>query len=368
MAFPAINKNNIMKEQQAKNKTHDLSELTSLTTVIDFISSNISLPKNVANNLKNWSNTKHWLKNPDIVPEEKKNTYNITYSNTFSMNDEDLLKLGLYSRRGDRSPSKKVRNLLLGWLSEQLIQILLKDNPQVKNIRLSGVDAQRILQLSRTPTDPDIEIILKNGKTIFVEVGCIGKETNDRKIRLKYNKVLQNEKRFFSLKSQWENYYLKPTIYISIDMISKNEKAYIIEGVDFYGKKFPYQFGGWENQLVLEYDIVNNRVNLEQLKTLNLVNFEKEVSQEILHRHPSMKIFTEKYGNIQILKEETTRNKLKKFATKALSISQKLEESRKRKILERNELENKIRDLELHNIDDTTKKIINILKLYSNLA
>lgn len=356
-----------MKTNHDKNEMKDLSELNSLSEVINIISSNISLPINISSHLKKWSKTKHWLKKPETISAKERKNYYMTYSDTFSMNDEDLLELDLYSRRGDRTPSKKVRNLLLGWLSEQLILILLRENPQVKKIGLSGVDAQRILQLARTPTDPDLEVYLKNGKIIYIEVGCIGKKTSDGKIRLKYNKVLQNERRFFSLKSDWEKYYLKPTIYISIDMISKNENAFIIEGVDFYGKKFPYQFGGWENQLVLEYDTVNNRINLDLLKKINLSKLGNEITQEILYRHPIMKIFIKKFGSIQIYKKKAIKKQLERFANKILSISQKLEESRKRKILETNELQNQINELELHNLNDSTREIINILRKLSNI-
>jgi len=356
-----------MISNDSSENIEELSELSSLPEAIKIIKSNISLPKTLAKKLLEWSNIKHWLKQPKEIGLKYKEKYFVPYSKTFSLNDSELIALELYSRRGDRTPSTKVRNLILGWLSEQLILIVLNENPFVQRIGFSGVDSQRILQLTRTPTDPDIEVALTNGKVLFIEVGCISKKTPEGKIRIKYNKVLQNEKRFFGRRKSWDKYFLKPTIYISIDMISKTPKAFIIEGVDFYGKKFPYQFPGWENQLVMEFDTINHRIDLDKLKNLNLIKLRDETFNEIIYRHPVMNKFIEKFGNFQDIKDELERKKLEKFANKILNLSQKFEEARKRKILERKEIMDDIKELEKLNLNNETKEIINYLKKFINI-
>lgn len=337
----------------------ELSSYSALETVIKIISDNIFLPSDIRHHLMKWGRTKHWLRIP--TPEEnKRSLYHQSFRKTFAMSDEEIVKRGVGTRQGDRSPSIKTRNLIIGWCAEEIVTCLLKKHIQVKSIELIGADSERVLVLTYTPTDPDLMLNLSNGKKLMVETVSISKETSDNKVRIKYNKIKQNEKRFFSLKQDWRDYYLVPTIYISVDMVSRNPSPFILGGEDFCGKKTPYPFGGWENQLVLEFDTINQRLNYRAIQGLNLISMQKRITNRVLSNNPYMAMLVKHYGNIHLVEDRKKKNQLKKFTALVARLSTKLDELNKKISYEKSDLKRIFEDMKSFEIDEIVlKKIIN---------
>jgi len=157
----------------------DLSELDTLDEVIELVSKNMNLPKEMEKHLKRWANTPHFLK--EGVRSTFKRTFEIKSSNPLVSE----LKLG--QRVGERTKLKKIKNLIIGWLAEEIASEVIRNNKYVKTIEPSGIDVERIVEIRMNPTDPDYRIQLKNDKVLFLEVASIGKH-GDGVIRLKYNK------------------------------------------------------------------------------------------------------------------------------------------------------------------------------------
>lgn len=335
----------------------ELSSYDSLKAVIERISDSMSLPSGVTRYLMEWSEQKHWLTTPSRDEKEDSINYQ-SFEETFTMSDEDIIKRGVGTRQGDRTPSIKTRNLIIGWCAEEIIFYLLRKNPQINLVELIGTDRKRVLVLNYTPTDPDLMLELKIGKKLMVEVVSISKETSDNKVRIKYNKIKQNEKRFFSLKKSWIEYFLVPTIYIAVDMVSYNQASFILGGEDFYGNNNPYPFGGWENQLVVEFDTINKRLNCDSIQKLDLRDLQEKISKLILSNNPYMDLLVKKYGNFHYISDTRLRNELKKFTTLVAKFSMKVDEFRKKISYEESEFKDIISNLNSIEIDKTIQRKI----------
>lgn len=284
-----------------KNSVTDLTKLSTLDEVIKIISINMKLPSRVVAYLKEWCHTTHMLKQG--VPS--------TFKETFEMppNAPILAELKLGQRIGERSKLQKVKNLIIGWLAEEIAYQILKDNIYVGEIKAFGVDAQKTVELYKTPTDPDYKVRLKNGKILFIEVVSIGK-VGDGVIRMKYNKVKRNLMKYFGLlggeSTHWREYFLNPCAYLCLDLISADAGNFILEGADFYTKQIPVIYAGWENQEVVVFD-QRKRCNLSELLQLDLQSFRDEIVNELKREFRRLHEIVQITGNPMLISEQERR-------------------------------------------------------------
>jgi hypothetical protein len=253
----------------------DLTELNTFDEVIEFVSGNMNLPKEMEKNLKKWANSSHFLK--EGVRSTFKKTFEMKPSNAL------LSELRLGQRVGERTKLKKIKNLIIGWLAEEIASEVFRNNKYVKSIEPSGIDVDRTVEIRINPTDPDYRIQLKNGRVLFLEVASIGKH-GDGVIRLKYNKVQRNLMRFFGLtrghSAHWIEHFLNPCAYLCTDLISKNTGNFIIEGSSFYVNQSPTPYEGWENQEVVVFD-AQNRLTLNGLMNLDLQSLRERIVKDV---------------------------------------------------------------------------------------
>ena len=254
----------------------DLTELDTFDEVIKLTSKNLKLPRNVVKHLEKWANSPHLL---------KKNIRS-TFKRTFEMKPDNplLSELRLGQRVGERTKLKKVKNLIIGWLAEEVALEVLRNNKYVETIEPSGIDIERTVEIKMTLTDPDYRIKLRNASLLFLEVASIGK-IGDGIIRLKYNKVKRNLMKFFGLSKgrsvHWREHFFNPCAYLCVDLISDNMgKNFIIEGPDFYINQFPTPYEGWENQEVVVFD-ARKRLNLNELRNLDMRTLLKKMITDI---------------------------------------------------------------------------------------
>ena len=256
-----------------------------------------------------------------------------TFKETFemSLNDPILAELKLGQRVGERSKLQKVRNLIIGWLAEEIAHQALKDNVYVKEIEPSGVDIQRTVELYRTPTDPDYRVQLKNGKILFVEVVSIGK-VGDGIIRLKYNKVKRNLMKYFGLSKgksvHWQEHFLNPCVYLCLDLISADAGNFILEGADFYTRQVPVRYAGWENQEVVVFD-QQKRCSLPELLELNLEEIRENIVSELKREFSRLHEAATIIGN-PLLMPGDKRRRLLKFFRELFELDHKLSIKRRR--------------------------------------
>jgi hypothetical protein len=261
----------------------ELSKLSTFNDVISYLAESQIIDDNLKLHIKKWGSHKHWLKSPKS-PLNKSLDYQ-SIAKTFSMTDDELIRRNIFTRQGDRSPSTKVKNLILGWLAEEIVAFYLSLNINISSVHFVGIDKKRVVAISSTPTDPDLLVELANGKKILVEVVSISKNAGDGNVRIKYNKIQQNVRRFFALKKTWNKYFGIPTVYIAVDMINPSSMPLILGATDFYGDSIPYPFGGWENQLVINFDIISGRFAYDDLKNMDLIKLMNDTSLSILKKN-----------------------------------------------------------------------------------
>lgn len=312
-----------MRSMTYNRNITDLTRLATLDEVIDVISKNMKLPQKIVKHLKEWCYSPHLLKQG--VPSTFKETFEM------SLNDPILAELKLGQRVGERSKLQKVRNLIIGWLAEEIAHQALKDNVYVKEIEPSGVDIQRTVELYRTPTDPDYRVQLKNGKILFVEVVSIGK-VGDGIIRLKYNKVKRNLMKYFGLSKgksvHWQEHFLNPCVYLCLDLISADTGNFILEGADFYTRQVPVRYAGWENQEVVVFD-QQKRCSLPELLELNLEEIRENIVSELKREFSRLHEAATIIGN-PLLMPGDKRRRLLKFFRELFELDHKLSIKRRR--------------------------------------
>jgi len=267
----------------------DLTETSTLKEVIETVSKNLNLPNPIVKHLEKWGSSKHLLKEGVTS----------TFRKTFEMKPNSLLlsKLKLGQRVGERTKLKKTKNLVIGWLAEEIASEVLRRNKFVRMIKPSGIDIERTVEIRMTPTDPDYRIQLRNSSVLFLEVASIGK-VGDGMIRLKYNKVKRNLMRFFGLSKgrsvHWPEHFLNPCAYLCVDLVSKNIGNFIIEGSSFYVDQSPNPYEGWENQEVVVFD-TQKRLTLNELKSFDMQRLRerivKDVNEEFKRVSKAVKIF-----------------------------------------------------------------------------
>lgn len=291
----------------------DLTELTTLDDVIKVVSRNLNLPNKIIKHLEEWGSYPNLLK--EGVPS--------TFRRTFEMEPSDtiLSELKLGQRVGERTKLKKIKNLIIGWLAEEIASGVLRNNNSVKTVEPSGIDVERTIELTRTPTDPDYRVLLKNNKILFIEVVSIGK-IGDGKIRLKYNKVKRNLMKYFGLSkgrsAHWREHFLNPCVYFCVDLISTNVGGFIVEGPDLYVTQFPNRYPGWENQEVVMFD-TQKRLNFIELSNYNLQRLREtltvELNKEFARLHRAVGIL----GN-PLLIDSGRERYIKKFLRKLFEL------------------------------------------------
>lgn len=224
-------------------------------------------------------------------------------------------------RVGERTKLKKIKNLIIGWLAEEIASQALQNNVFVKKVEPSGIDVDRIIEASKTPTDPDYRVGLRDGNALFIEVVSIGK-IGDGIIRLKYNKVKRNLMKYFGLtrgrSAHWQEHFLNPCAYLCVDLISTGLGSFILEGADLYVKQFPIRYAGWENQEVVIFD-TQKRLNFIELLNYNLQELRealiKELKKEFTRLHKAVKFL----GN-PLLMEDAGKRYIRRFLRQLFEI------------------------------------------------
>ena len=306
----------------------DLTELATLDDVIKAVSRNLRLPSETKRHLEKWANSPHLLKKG--VPS--------TFRKTFEMKEGDpaLSKLKLGQRIGERTKLKKVKNLIIGWLAEEIASVALRTNNTVLTVEPSGVDVERTVELARTPTDPDYRVRLRNQQVLFVEVVSIGK-VGDGVIRMKYNKVKRNLMRYFGLSkgqsAHWREHFLNPCIYLCVDLISKTG-GFIVEGANFYTKQFPVRYAGWENQEVVVFD-TRKRLTYAEFSAFDLQKLRQETISKIRKEFTRLHKVVEILGNPLLIDRN---HRVRVFLRKLFELDHSLSLRKRREAMEAKEL------------------------------
>jgi hypothetical protein len=317
---------------------NDLTEIATLSEVINTVSENMNLPSLTVRHLKRWGSSRHLLRKG--VPS--------TFRKTFEMKPDSpfLSKLKLGQRVGERTKLKKVKNLIIGWLSEEIASEVLRKNKFVKTIEPSGIDIGRTVEIRSNPTDPDYRIQLRNDKILFLEVASIGK-LGDGLIRLKYNKVKRNMMKYFGLSKgrsvHWPEHFNNPCAYLCIDLVSRKKGNVIIEGSSFYVNQPPIPYEGWENQEVVMFD-TQKRLTLSRLASFDMQNLRerivKDVSEEFHRINRAVQIF----GN-PLLMVDSEGHVIKEFLKRMFELDHMISLTKRRDKREKEQIEQMRRDL-----------------------
>lgn len=167
---------------------------------------------------------------------------------------EKYNKMKQAEREGYAAPSAMgrrynyLKNMLYGWYIEDLFYILIKKNPMVLSVEMTGNDSEhsfiyddveKKVSIAGTKTTiPDYLITMKNGSKVFLELKTAAAEVYSIKI----GNVKQLQKTMGST-----------NIYSMIIMIDLVNELYDIKDMKFFINSFPFVNQRMEGQLCYDF-------------------------------------------------------------------------------------------------------------------
>ncbi|MFA5917469.1 MAG: hypothetical protein WC850_04540 [Candidatus Gracilibacteria bacterium] len=199
------------------------------------------------------------------------------------------------------------RNIIYGWFCEELIIKVLEKNKLISSVLLFGKDKshdfvydnekKKISIDGEKSTDPDIEIILKNGNKFLLELKTANKDV--------FTIKRGNVESLFSSVANHNKFCL-------IMMLDLSKGLYEIKDLTFFENEKPFSNANMEGQICYKFPFPNS-----QLETLITINFDSFANMLILEniwvkKFKLLKIATEKDNKFwaKIIKNKIVLEKL----------------------------------------------------------
>lgn len=189
-----------------------------------------------------------------------------------------------------------LKNMLYGWYIEDLFYILIKQNPNVKDIEFTGNDAEHNLKYDHInkkvtiggtkTTNPDFLITLNSGVKIYLELKTAAAEV--------YSIKAGNVKQLHKTMGYTDIY----SMIIMVDLV--NEK-YDIKDLSFFINSIPFVNQRMEGQLC--YDFPTPQRTFQLLKN---ENFESYIDNNMFDTEE-----VKKYKALKIAEESKDKQKIK---------------------------------------------------------
>ena len=210
----------------------------------------------------------------DMTIEEVRNLYNTMFNSLISQDVLENIYKGYLKKYNEMKVAEKngydapsgmgrrfnyLKNILYGWYIEDLFFLLIKQNPNVREVEFTGNDAEHKLKYDHEnkkvtiggtkTTSPDFLITLKSGTQIYLELKTAAAEVYS--IKVGNVKQLQKTMGYTD-------------IYSMIIMVDLVHGLYEIKGLDFFLNSFPFVNQRMEGQLC--YDFPNPSKSFSEIK------------------------------------------------------------------------------------------------------
>lgn len=164
-----------------------------------------------------------------------------------------------------------LKNMLYGWYIEDLFYILIKKNPLVEKIEMTGNDSEHLFiynhELKKVSiagaktTIPDYLITMKNGKKVYLELKTAAAQV----FSIKIGNVNQLQKTMGST-----------NIYSMIIMIDLVNELYEIKDMQFFINSFPFVNQRMEGQLCYDFPAPSKKFS-----EITKEDFSKYINEEM---------------------------------------------------------------------------------------